>query len=59
MEVGFPKNLAQNSESLEHARNVSIILDISRPFSVSSRCPVCITGSGTPADVGEIILRTD
>jgi hypothetical protein len=44
VEVGFPENLAENSESLGHSRNVSIILDMSRPFSVSSRCLVCITG---------------
>jgi hypothetical protein len=39
----FPKNLAENRESLGNSRNVSIILDMSRSFSVSSRSLVCIT----------------
>jgi hypothetical protein len=42
---GFPKNLAENRESLENSRNVSIILDMSRSFSVWSRCLAWITGA--------------
>jgi hypothetical protein len=34
---GFPKHLAENCESLDNSRHVSV-------FSVSSRCLVCITG---------------
>jgi hypothetical protein len=40
---GFPKNLPESRESLDNSRNGSIILDLSRSFSVSSRCLVCIT----------------
>jgi hypothetical protein len=45
VEVGFPQNLAENSESLN-------VLDMSRTFSVSSRCLVCITGASGPGPVG-------
>jgi hypothetical protein len=38
-----PEHLVPNLESLGNSQDVSMILDLSHQFCVSSRCLVCIT----------------